>query len=465
MPERCEEGAVGRDADPVNPSHTVLIALCGLSPAVITETVWALAHESPAILPDRVIVLTTGPGREAIRRDLLKARVWQRLRHTLEAPASRLRFSDTGDCIRLFPASDADGELEDILTAADNAAVGDFILETLRQFTENPDTRVVFSIAGGRKTMTALGALAMTLLGRPGDRLCHVLVNPPFDSPQLTPRYHFPDPGIAEYVDKEGTLRAAADARITLCDIPYVRTRTLFAEHLKSLPGTFSLLVARANQSMAAAPPQPRIALAPHAQRCEVNGRTVILATSEFILFWMLCERVRQGRGPVQGQAELSNHLGDFDSCISSTSMPEKLHWDSKPFEDDSYVRRLANRLRTKLEQVLGDDPSWPLLDPTPQRGHYGIRSPRRPSRSPAAPDPADHPALSGGRGPRHAPVRTPGGRRRQEGTRTHPPAASRVPASPATPPRDPANRKAAGLLGGHGLRQRCGGGALRDLP
>ena len=56
--EPCVEGVVGSGTS-TRPPHTVLIALCGLSPAVITETVWALAHESPAILPDRVIVLTT----------------------------------------------------------------------------------------------------------------------------------------------------------------------------------------------------------------------------------------------------------------------------------------------------------------------------------------------------------------------------------------------------------------------
>jgi len=33
-----------------------------MSPAVLTETVWALAQEKPAVIPDRVIVLTTAAG-------------------------------------------------------------------------------------------------------------------------------------------------------------------------------------------------------------------------------------------------------------------------------------------------------------------------------------------------------------------------------------------------------------------
>lgn len=354
--------------------QTVLLALCGLSPAVITETVWALAHETPSVLPGRVIALTTGKGREAIRRDLLASGAWGRLCEVLGASPSRIRFADTGDSVRVFPAADGSRELGDIATAEDSAAVGDVILETLRQFTENPDTRIVLSIAGGRKTMAALGALGMTLLGRPGDRLCHVLVSPPFDDPRLDPHFLFPDPATAAHTLANGTQAPAGDARITLCEIPFVRVRTLFAQHLRVLPGTFSRLVERANRSLEETPCSPPIAMDPARRRCEIDGTAVELSTPEFILFWMLCERTRRREGPLHGQEGLSRALAAFDAGIDSGTMPEKLHWDSAPLEEDSYVRRLASRLRTRLRQGFGAEPFWPLLDPTPERGHYGLR-------------------------------------------------------------------------------------------
>ena len=40
-------------------SEIVLLAVTGMSPAVLTETVWALAQERPPIIPNRVVVLTT----------------------------------------------------------------------------------------------------------------------------------------------------------------------------------------------------------------------------------------------------------------------------------------------------------------------------------------------------------------------------------------------------------------------
>jgi CRISPR-associated protein (TIGR02584 family) len=46
-----------------------------MSPAVLTETVWALAHETPPRIPDRVIVITTIAGRQAIERELSLRRI------------------------------------------------------------------------------------------------------------------------------------------------------------------------------------------------------------------------------------------------------------------------------------------------------------------------------------------------------------------------------------------------------
>src|SRR6516164_11043285 len=50
--------------------EVVLLAVTGMSPAILTETVWALAQENPPVVPDRVVVLTTTAGKEQIERQL-----------------------------------------------------------------------------------------------------------------------------------------------------------------------------------------------------------------------------------------------------------------------------------------------------------------------------------------------------------------------------------------------------------
>ena len=49
-------------------------------------------------------------------------------------------------------------------------------------FSKDPETAVLFSIAGGRKTMSSCLTIAAQMYGIPQDRLYHVLVSPEFES-------------------------------------------------------------------------------------------------------------------------------------------------------------------------------------------------------------------------------------------------------------------------------------------
>ena len=62
----------------------VLLALVGMSPAVLTETVWTLVTEKN-IIPDEVVVLTTTEGRVKIKKELLDSGIWKKLKGTLTA--------------------------------------------------------------------------------------------------------------------------------------------------------------------------------------------------------------------------------------------------------------------------------------------------------------------------------------------------------------------------------------------
>ncbi len=42
----------------------ILIAGMGTSPAVLTETVWALAHQKKPVVPDEIVALITKIGKE-----------------------------------------------------------------------------------------------------------------------------------------------------------------------------------------------------------------------------------------------------------------------------------------------------------------------------------------------------------------------------------------------------------------
>ena len=52
----------------VSRDRTILIAGMGTSPAVLTETVWALAHQEQPVVPDEIVVIMTKSGRESMSR-------------------------------------------------------------------------------------------------------------------------------------------------------------------------------------------------------------------------------------------------------------------------------------------------------------------------------------------------------------------------------------------------------------
>ena len=160
--------------------------------------------------------------------------VWQELRRAVLGKAaekdSRLNF----DAARLIeapnPRTGKSDWLEDLRTPEENAATANFILAELRRWVETPDTRLVLSIAGGRKTMGALLYACISLLGRETDRLTHVLVNDPFDDPRLKPRFYFPQQPQQQLIAMDGRAVSAADAKIDLADLPFVPLRNLFEQ-------------------------------------------------------------------------------------------------------------------------------------------------------------------------------------------------------------------------------------------
>src|SRR5437016_634568 len=128
-------------------SQPILLAVTGMSPAVLTETVWALSRENPAVIPARVITITTSRGKELLEQELfhgLKAsdRLWSSLRKAILGRGwendPRLNFESP----RLITVPNirtgrSDG-LDDFRTSADNVAAADFLLEQVRGLAETP---------------------------------------------------------------------------------------------------------------------------------------------------------------------------------------------------------------------------------------------------------------------------------------------------------------------------------------
>lgn len=258
----------------------VLVALCGLTPQVVTETLWALGRQTPPIHPSEIWILTTEAGRQACLTTLLGSR------GALARYAREYRLGTKPRCgpeqILLLRTQDG-APLEDVRSARDNHTVADQIAEALRRQTERPGIRLHCSVAGGRKTMGILLAGALQLYGRAEDRLYHVLVWPlDFES---HPDFFYPPRRPRKLQSKEGSVLDTRNTRVELAEVPYVRLR----DHLLSgaFTGTmaFSDLVARAQKELRLlAVPEP-IRLDPSRNRVHIGEFAIALRPAQMRLY------------------------------------------------------------------------------------------------------------------------------------------------------------------------------------
>ena len=375
-------------------SETVLFAVTGMSPAVITETVWALAHEKPAVFPDRIIVVTTVAGRAAIQRELFDTSIWDKLRAAL-APKIRvhprssvkpLRFGTTADDIRVFTRGDAHGhsvELEDIRTPADNEAAADFLLCQLRSFTENPDVSLICSIAGGRKTMGTLLYACLSLIGRETDRLTHVLVSEPYDDVRLRPRFYFPTQPAAKLLTPDGEKLPAIKARIDLADVPFVPLRNLFREELGRLPGGFLRLVDRCRRDVRRQLVESvRLLISRSQPLIEINGNPIDLTPMEQAAMLFLAKRATDGAPPFAKYLEALEPFRDFCHTLRRQCPANNFaDWRGRlPLDslnqavaenDDVILRKIRDGIRSKLlKHGFGAAEADLFL---PRKGRFGI--------------------------------------------------------------------------------------------
>ena len=233
---------------------SALLAVVGITPAILTETVWALAQGKrriPPVIPDDVVAITTRRGAQTITEQLLTAyedfgglTVWQALRRALLGSGAHADSRLTLHVRQIGSPNPATGQtefLEDIRTEEQNLAAADFILQQVREQTVADDRRLIASLAGGRKTMSALLHAAFTHLARPQDRLTHVLVDEPFDG-GLQPLFFYPTQPVQKLVSRDKKTFLAREARIELAEVPFAPLRVRFPD-IAEIPTHFRTLV------------------------------------------------------------------------------------------------------------------------------------------------------------------------------------------------------------------------------
>jgi CRISPR-associated protein (TIGR02584 family) len=330
---------------------STLLAVTGLSPAIVTETIWALAKERPRTIPSRVVFITTAVGATRIREQLhspLTAfggrTAWQSLRIALKAKDDELIAEEPRLIGRANKGTGRLDVLDDIQTPEDNEIAAGFILEEVRRITMNPDTALIASIAGGRKTMGALLYAAVTLIGRETDRLTHVLVGAPYEN---LPGFYFPGQPGGSLVDTQGRSLSPTKAAIRLADVPFVPLRNRF-EDLRDMPGNFSGLVRRYAKTIRQDAERPAFIEIGYRQKCFwVDGTPVGAGVRSLAILHFLLDQNVAGRIPID-QPEAAETMHRW--LKSADFIPVGVKPSNVSAED---IRHDLSELRKALRKAL----------------------------------------------------------------------------------------------------------------
>ena len=165
-------------------TRDILLSITGMTPQVVTETLYAIYKQEPDRFPEEIYIITTKRGAEKIRTTLLGDGGMLN-RFCSEYGLPQIEFDESR---HLKIICDKNGTLiDDARSKEDQQVIADFIFNEVRKLTqakENgvPYYRIHASLAGGRKTMTYLLGSSMNILGNPEDRLSHVLVSEAFET-------------------------------------------------------------------------------------------------------------------------------------------------------------------------------------------------------------------------------------------------------------------------------------------
>lgn len=336
----------------------ILTAVCGLSPQILTETLYALAVASrPVFVPTEIHLLTTREGAHRANLTLLhpESDQFHKLRRDYGLPEIAFDASH----IHTVRGMD-DSELDDIRSPSDNEHLANYITQAISEYTKDPEAALHVSIAGGRKTMGYYAGYALSLFGREQDRLSHVLVTADYEGLR---DFYYPTPDShVIYKSEDRSHERPLDtskAEVFLAEIPFIRLRDDIPARLLKGQAGFSETIAAARR----ASEPPYLAIDKAARELNANGVSVHLQESLLAFYlWVLVRSVLEERPlpkPAKAEAGNGEYAAEFmeyyRAIVGELRDTDKTEAALRKGMDENFFQEKISRINTALKDELGE--------------------------------------------------------------------------------------------------------------
>ncbi|MCK5888377.1 MAG: TIGR02584 family CRISPR-associated protein [Methylococcales bacterium] len=277
-------------------SRRILVAVSGMSPQIITETLYGLAiKQTPAFIPTEIHVITTLAGEKEVILQLLHPKTGKFQALCQDYGLDSINFS--ADNIHII-LDGQDSPLEDIKTPQQNEDAADFITTLIGELTNDDSAALHVSIAGGRKTMGYYAGYALSLYGRKQDELSHVLVTDKYEGLR---DFFYPTPNSHVIQDRDKNSLDTKEAKVMMAKIPFVRLRRGLPEELLNGKLLFSESIEFAQQDDK--PPLLQIKPFPF---LSVHDVDIKLTEINYVAYLWFLEKYLTGK-PVKRGDEIEN--------------------------------------------------------------------------------------------------------------------------------------------------------------
>lgn len=348
-----------------------LIATLGTSPAVITELCWAIADQGWGNV-ESLDIITTTFGKEKLDNELLGSNgAYYGLIDELGSEGNLPEVYE----IDIHVADNEQGEpLEDIRLKKHDDLLANEIQRVVRQRTKDPDTTVIASLAGGRKTMSAHLLSMMQLYGRLDDKCLHLLVDQPYENAK---DFYYPTKTSKPIHNFNGEkVGDASEASVRLIEVPIVRLRSIVERKL-SLELDHTELIKKVDREI-----QRQQTKAITYLKVDLHEKTVTINKKEYafslpdkqlsiLAFLALKNKKNEGLSPVKWKDVINSaeELAAWFLCYYTIKEKKTLY-------------ELSKEEKINLESEIEIDESWTNMERWESRHNFNFLSSFRKTKS-----------------------------------------------------------------------------------
>ncbi len=322
----------------------ILLAISGLTPQIVTETIFAI-YKKYDIVIDELFIVTTKRGLEVLKgKDKSSKTPKTAFDSQLKKLAKHINIKTPKFNIEknVIVASEENLEVYDIKTDKHNILFPNKVAELIAKLTEKQDNIIHASLSGGRKSMSAHLALVMSLFARSRDKLYHVITEEKFEFKNFFPQ------------SKE------EEKALTIAEVPFVRLRSLNAPLLKDAK-SYSDLVEKTQKRLSFITDNAHLIVDLLTKKIAYKENSVELTPMEISIYFQFCDAKISGKGNY-GISEINDKkFAEKTKAIMEEyynqyyDKSNKLHWTNNGL-DEAIFRSYRSKINSKLKILFTDE-------------------------------------------------------------------------------------------------------------